>query len=372
MAPKVSVVIAVYNVEKYLRECLDSIISQTLRDIEIICVDDGSSDSSAAILAEYKQKDPRVILLAQSNGGAGTARNAGLAAAAGEYVSFLDSDDRFSGKMLETAYNACTDADADIGVFGCDMFDDRTGRILPGGWALRGRFLPAERPFDCHGNPDGIFFAFVGWAWDKLFRRSFLAENNLYFQSLRTTNDMYFTFTALLAAKRIITIDGVFAHQRRREGDSLSVTREKSWDCFLTALDALEEYIRKRGMYAEFERAFINYALHFSLWNFNSITGPSREKLYDVLKGTYFPKWQLGLRDAAFFMNGAEYAQYRQIMASRYEEYEALRIRNLKRERLLAGPRKIRNGIRCVREYGAAYALGKLMAALGLGKNSKA
>lgn len=90
---KVSVIIPVYNVEKYLEECLDSIINQTLKEIEIICIDDGSTDSSLNVLENYKKKDKRIIVLQQQNLGAGAARNKGLDLARGKYLSFLDADD---------------------------------------------------------------------------------------------------------------------------------------------------------------------------------------------------------------------------------------------------------------------------------------
>jgi glycosyltransferase involved in cell wall biosynthesis len=91
--PKVSVIIPVYNVEAYLRQCLDSVVNQTLKDIEMICVDDGSTDSSAEILKEYAKKDERIRVLTQSNSGAGAARNAGLVSAKGKWLYFLDGDD---------------------------------------------------------------------------------------------------------------------------------------------------------------------------------------------------------------------------------------------------------------------------------------
>ena len=90
---KISVILPVYNVEKYLRQCLDTIIGQTLKEIEILCVDDGSTDNSAKILEEYAQKDQRVKVFTQKNAGAGAARNLGLRHASGKYLSFQDSDD---------------------------------------------------------------------------------------------------------------------------------------------------------------------------------------------------------------------------------------------------------------------------------------
>ena len=104
MSVKVSVILPVYNASDYLHQCMDSIVGQTLKDIEIICVDDGSTDNSLDILKEYEQKDKRVKVIQQKNAGAGAARNNGLSIATGEYLSFLDSDDFFEPDMLEKAY----------------------------------------------------------------------------------------------------------------------------------------------------------------------------------------------------------------------------------------------------------------------------
>ena len=100
---KVSVIMPVYNVEKYLHQCMDSLVQQTLTDIEIICVDDGSTDNSLAILQEYAQRDSRIIVLQQKNSGAGVARNTGMKIVKGEYLAIVDSDDFFELDMLEKA-----------------------------------------------------------------------------------------------------------------------------------------------------------------------------------------------------------------------------------------------------------------------------
>ena len=101
---KISVIIPVYNGETYLAQCLDSIIGQTLKEIEIICVNDGSKDRTQQILEKYAEKDSRIQIISQENGGAGAARNAGLRIARGEYLSILDGDDFFEPDMLEKAY----------------------------------------------------------------------------------------------------------------------------------------------------------------------------------------------------------------------------------------------------------------------------
>jgi glycosyltransferase involved in cell wall biosynthesis len=111
---KISVVVPVYNVEKYLKECIDSIINQTLEDIEIICVNDGSTDSSLEILNDYAKKDSRIIVINKSNSGYGHTMNMGLNAATGEYVGIIESDDFADKNMFEDLYKLAKEYDADI------------------------------------------------------------------------------------------------------------------------------------------------------------------------------------------------------------------------------------------------------------------
>ncbi len=115
---KVSVIIPVYNTEKYLKECLDSVINQTFNDIEIICINDGSTDGSLNILTEYATIDSRIIVITQENKGVSEARNNGMEKAGGEYIMFLDSDDYLYKQACEIAYNSATSNNADVGIFG--------------------------------------------------------------------------------------------------------------------------------------------------------------------------------------------------------------------------------------------------------------
>ena len=134
MSVKVSVILPVYNVSEYLRQCMDSIVGQTLKDIEIICVDDGSTDDSLEILKEYEAKDKRVKVIEQKNAGAGAARNNGLAIATGEYLSFLDSDDFFEPDMLEKAYEKGKSANAQGVVFRADQYREDLNEFVQVKW----------------------------------------------------------------------------------------------------------------------------------------------------------------------------------------------------------------------------------------------
>ena len=114
VAPKISIIVPVYNVEKYLRRCLDSILAQTFTDFECICVDDGSPDGSGKILDEYAEKDSRFVVIHKDNGGVSSARNAGLDVARGEWITFVDSDDWVEAETYETAYSVAVENDADL------------------------------------------------------------------------------------------------------------------------------------------------------------------------------------------------------------------------------------------------------------------
>ncbi len=311
---KVSVIVPVYNGEKYIEECMDSIVGQTLREIEIICVDDGSTDGSPEILERFRRQDKRVRLISQENAGAGAARNRGFKEAGGEYLSFLDADDFFEPDMLETAYRKAKEQKAQILVFGSDQYRSDLERYHQVGWTIRRHALPPYRPMNYRTFTENVFKVFVGWTWDKLFEREFVLKHGLEFQEQRTSNDLLFVFSALVLAEQIEVEERVLAHQRRDNPESLSNTREKSWQCFYHALTALKENLIKYGLYYELEKDFINYALHFSLWNYKTIQGEKKEELRRMLKKRWFRELGIAGRKKEYFYDKGEYGEYREIM----------------------------------------------------------
>lgn len=312
--PKVSVIIPVYNVQNYLQQCMDSVIAQTLSEIEIICVDDGSTDDSLNILHKYAEQDKRVRILTQSNAGAGAARNRGLREATGAYLSFLDSDDFFEPDMLEKSVACIEQYNADFVVFESDQYHMDHGEYIKNPWVLRKKDIPPYMPFTHRELTDNVFKTFVGWAWDKLYRRSFVEEHNLWFQEQRTSNDLLFVFSALVLAKKIAIVEKVLAHQRRGSGDSLSVTREKSWHCFYDALLALRERLQKENIYWELEQDYINYALHFSLWNLKTLAEPTKQKLLKQLKSEWFTELGITGKADKYFYNRGELEEYKELI----------------------------------------------------------
>ena len=311
---QVSVIIPVYNAEKYLSKCLESVMSQTLQEIEIICVDDGSSDRSLEILKECQEKDGRIKVIAQQNAGAGAARNRGLREASGEYLSFLDADDFFEADMLAEAFETAEKYQADFVVFNSDQYHMDKECFVEVPWVLRMKDIPPYMPFTYRQLTDNVFKTFVGWAWDKLYRRSFVMEHDLCFQVQRTSNDMLCVFSALVVAKRIAIVDKVLAHQRRGGSESLSVTREKSWHCFHDALSALKNRLVDEGIFWELEQDYINYALHFSLWHLNSLAEPTHQLMENKLRAEWFAEFGITDKPESYFYNRKEYAQFAQLM----------------------------------------------------------
>ena len=328
---KVSVILPVYNCEKYLRQCLDSLTSQTLRDIEIICVNDGSTDSSLEILNEYAAADMRFVVIDSENRGAGAARNSGIEAACGKYLAFLDSDDWFEPDMLSAAYNAAENAKADITIFRSMLYDNQTGDSIPCTYSLRLDRLPQHRPFAVGDMECSVFRNIMGWAWDKLYNRSFVLNNDLRFQEQRTTNDMYFTFISLYKASSITTCEQYLYNQRRNVIGSLSATRDKSWECFYNALLELRREFKEMGIWEKYQPDFTDYALNSCLWNLNTLGENAGMKLYEKLKSEWF--LELGIVDSPqeWFQFPDEYKQFQQIMQAD-DDYLSFRLERLKFE----------------------------------------
>lgn len=333
LTPIVSVIIPVYNQEKYLEECLKSVCQQTLQNLEIICIDDGSTDSSLSILKRYQSKDSRITVLSQKNGGAGTARNLGMKLATGTYLSFLDSDDRFEPTMLEKMVKSIEQDHSDVVVCRCNCFDAVAGTIKPMPWSIREDLLPDRRPFSSKEVKRDFFELFVWWPWDKLFRKSFIDSLKIRYQQLRTTNDLFFVCASVLMAERISCITDILVHQRINLNTSLSSTREKSWSNFLTALTALKEYMVEQKIYSAFQQDFINYCLNFSLWHLDTIKGHSYGLLYQALKQEWFQKFGITEHEKSYFYNQCNFNRVLEILNKSPEDLLFERIQKLENER---------------------------------------
>lgn len=174
MSVSVSVIVPCYNVAAYLDQCMESLTGQSMEDIEIICVNDGSSDRTAEILREWRNRDRRVRIIDQKNSGVSAARNSGMEAAAGTYIGFVDPDDMVERNMFQRLFTAAAEKDADVAVCGYHEFCDRGDMDMPeSGWSPSAGFFPEEKAERFRrGTP---WSRCAGTVWNKLIRRKLLA-----------------------------------------------------------------------------------------------------------------------------------------------------------------------------------------------------
>lgn len=201
--PKLSVIVPVYNVEKFLARCLDSILAQTLSDIEIICIDDGSPDNSIEILNRYSSADKRITVIRQENRGLGGARNSGINAATGEYIGFVDSDDYLDLDFFEKLYCAAKKNDADIAVTGIIKHRKRSSKLYIS-FEDEVVYTTVNHKFSVCNCPP--YFHVV----NKIYRRTLIAGNDIRFKEHVYFEDIEFTSNILLIANKIVTVPETF------------------------------------------------------------------------------------------------------------------------------------------------------------------
>jgi glycosyltransferase involved in cell wall biosynthesis len=209
---KVSIIIPLYNVEQYLKDCLDSVISQTLRDIEIICVNDGSTDGSLKILQSYSVQDPRIIVINRINRGISTARNMGMVSAKGEYILFVDSDDFIDVNYCEKLYNKAKSCNYDM-VFSARYDYYREANKIRNVWAYNTDSVNI--------NEDNITehlinaYKYVVVVWGRIIKSSVLKNNHIiFFQDIRCGEDLPFTMLNFIYSSNIAFVEDVHYYYR--------------------------------------------------------------------------------------------------------------------------------------------------------------
>ena len=312
--PKVSVVLPIYNVEKYLHQCLDSVLRQTLKEIEVICVDDGSTDRSLDILKKYQSKDCRVFVLKQNNINAGAARNKGMSIAKGKYLAILDSDDFFESEMLEETHEKAEKEQADLVLFRHNAFQEESNQYSSRDHIAAKEYFPDKGTFcagEIKGNP---YQSVAGWSWDKLFLRSFIEEHQIKFQKISIYNDMSFTYSALMLANRITHLDKIYAHKRYLRAGSISKMVSENWYCSTLALGGVLKTLKENSLYDRFKSEYTTYALHMLLYTLDRTYGKRYVDMYEYMREQ--AHFLLGdtLHQHSSFTNKEEYERYKGII----------------------------------------------------------
>lgn len=278
----ISLIVPVYNTADFLRQCLDSILGQTLRDIEVVCVDDGSTDSSADILEEYASSDSRIRVIHKENGGLVSARKAGIKEAAGEYIGYVDSDDWIEADMIERLYHVLLKENVDVVM--CGRFEDTGNVSRP---VYHG--IPAGR----YGKQDLINIvypnmivngAFFEWGifpsvWDKLFRRKSIEKYQIDVDnSLVMGEDAACVYPALLNADSIYVLHDCFYHYRQsaesmvKHNDNGEKQRERFRILYHSVKVSFEKY---KGIY-DMQKQWKEYLLFLMI--------PRAETLYENIE----------------------------------------------------------------------------------------
>ncbi len=332
--PIVSVVVPVYNAENYLEKCLDSILSQTLQDIEIICVNDGSSDRSLEILHQYEKQDKRVRVFSQENAGAGPARNWGISKAVGKYLSILDADDFFERTMLEALIEKAESDKYEIVVCNAWQFDHITHEISEM-TAIDMKYFSGYdnvTVFSKKNFGEYLFNFTSGSTWNKLFLRSFVIENNLFFQDIRFADDFYFTLLALAKAQRIGILNKRLLYYRTSNVESQQGQVDRTPIEFLEAYYGLQKTLIREGLYEQLEKSFMNRILDrceqtlYSLSQYDSF-----ERLYNKLRKEYFQKFNFCKYEQNYFRNKSAYKLYQEI--KKYSPAEYLFLYNMQQKK---------------------------------------
>lgn len=292
---KVSVIIPVYNAEVYLAGCIESVLSQGLDEIEVICIDDGSTDGSLRLLQAYAKRDSRVRIIAQANQGAGPARNAGIAAAAGEYLAFLDADDCYEPQALAAAYEWAAKRDLDLLLSGA-IYSDPLGRPFAQE-PIDEIPLGGAEIFSSEDVPGYLFQIASCNTWNKLYKREFVNRHNLEFQAVKTANDLAFVYSAMACARRISVFDmPLVNHRVLREGNLQSIKKSTPMD-FLEALLLLKQRIQEAGLWTLLRQSYLNCALYHCGYNYRTLDTSGKRtlrknapKLYELLELDIHPK----------------------------------------------------------------------------------
>lgn len=311
--PKVSVIIPVYNVEEYLRQCLDSVINQTLKEIEIICVDDGSTDSSLEILKEYAAKDHRITLITQQNLHAGVARNAGLAVAKGEYVHFLDSDDWIALNTYQLILQNRT-FNVDVFIFSGERIDYKLKKKISMPWLFPSNMIGYFYTSKILSN---IFTLFSPEVWNKLFSLKYLKNKDIKFQNLISCNDIYFSYSALVLSNQICICSDVLYNYRYNTGKQITTFRGKFNDNVYRAFQSLKNKCLRYNILNNVAENLENSALNSFIYQIRKseyLSNQDIKKYKDFFstsqKALYIRKLENSLVIPIVFATNDKYAKY--------------------------------------------------------------
>jgi len=286
---KVSIIIPVYNVEKYLRKCLDSVINQTLKEIEIICVNDGSTDNSPKILEEYSLKDKRIKIINKKNNGTGAARNTGMEYVKGEYIGFLDSDDWVKLDAYEKLYLNAKTQNSDIVMCPVHVFDDFTKEL---------RYDQDYFTLDCldkqfeigtftHRDIKNSMFSICVTPWNKLYKNKFLKKIKARFPENVIFEDNPFFFDTYLNTRRISLIRDFLIYYRINRIGSIVSRKNKTFLDIIKIFGIIKTIFINANNYEEYKPILLAYIINNFFYRYNQVAEEHKQEFFELIKHAF-------------------------------------------------------------------------------------
>lgn len=278
---KISIVMPVYNSEKYLEDCLNSLVNQTFKNFELICVNDGSTDNSLKILNEFNEKYNNFItIINQENTGSGAARNNGFNFVKSETVLFLDSDDYFYPDFLEKMYNKYLETNSDVIICRYDVVLP-DGKFYQKAKGINEWMLPQKNIFNKKDFPKYLF-NFVNFAtWNKLIKTSLIQKYNLQFENIPYSNDVYFTLSTILFAEKISIVNSSLLKYNFLNANSLTINRNKNNIYIFETFKKLKEQINDNRI---LEISLYNAYISAAMYTLNFVKGEKRKEYLKLIK----------------------------------------------------------------------------------------
>lgn len=285
-SPKVSIIVTSYNIEKYIESCLDTVVNQTLKDIEIIIVDDGSSDTTPQILTKYAERDDRIkLILFEDNtiGGVSSAANAGIEAATGQYIGFADGDDLYDLTMFEKLYDAAEDNQADVSMCNYHLLNDETGKLTPPADDRRWNDLHGSEFLELDTKNKKKILMFISVPWRKLYRGDLLRDNEIRFP----VGDYFFEdnpfhwYTTLKAERIAIVPEKLCQHRMFRVGQTMATADRKLLKMFEHHRTIIG-WLKKEGLFDKYESDALSWLTSQIEWISNKIDETIRDDFFDA------------------------------------------------------------------------------------------
>lgn len=286
MIPHVSIIVPVYNVEKYLRQCLDSLINQTLKEIEIICINDGSTDNSLQILEEYAKKDGRIKVINEKNVGQGAARNNGMERATGEYIGFVDSDDWVDITMFEKLYKNAKYHDSDMVMCLVNVFDENSQglRYDKPYFALECFNKNFNKNVFDHTETKDFFFHICVTVFNKIYRTSFLKKINAKFpEDLIFEDNPFFYKTYLSATKVSLIRDFLYFYRINRPNSTISNVDKRFFD-LIKIQNLNKEIFLETNNFDDYKMNLFNYTISSLFNRYFQVPKSYRQEFFDLIK----------------------------------------------------------------------------------------